>query len=61
MRRRDPGYTSEAELAAAMAPFNRPPAHTPLDLPQTFIAEASVAAASATIVWRSHIRRGQSC
>ena len=40
MRRRDPGYTSDAELAAAMAPFNRLPAHTPFDLPDTFIVRA---------------------
>lgn len=36
MRRRDRGYTSAAELEAALAPFRRPRAPKPQDLPKTF-------------------------
>jgi hypothetical protein len=41
MRRRDRGYTSVAELHAALAPFDRPSALTPWDLPKTFEIETT--------------------
>src|SRR5690606_30233537 len=40
MRRRDPGNTSPDELEAAMAPFNRPAAHTPWNLRDAFVVHA---------------------
>ena len=37
LHRRDPGRATPAELEAALAPFRRPQARTPFDLPASFV------------------------
>lgn len=40
--RRDPGQTTPGELSSAIAPFARPPALTPFDIPTTFIVREEI-------------------
>ncbi len=39
LRRRDPGYTTSAELDAALGSFRRAGAHTPFDLSAAFLVQ----------------------